>query len=106
MINLFSSCMTISMNHDLNTGMKTHGIGIIKIRSNNFLPGSITVPVNTIVTWVNKDWWSHTIKSDSSLFDSGKLKCGKVFNYKFTKKGTYKYHCEIHDKMVGIIIVE
>ena len=105
-VNLFSSCMTMSMNHDLNASMKTPGLDIVKIKYNNFSPESITVPVNTIVTWVNRDWWSHTVKSDSILFDSGKIKRGKVFNYKFTVKGTYKYHCDIHEKMTAKVIVE
>ena len=91
------------MNHGMKmkTDMKDHGIGIVKIKYNMYSPESITVPVNTIVTWINKDWWSHTIKSDSVFFDSGKIKCGRTFNYKFTVRGTYTYHCEIHDKMVA-----
>lgn len=103
-INMFASCM--SMGHSMKTDMTDRGAGIVLIKHDRFSPGSITVPVNSTVTWTNKDWWPHTITSDTGLFDSGKLKSGKTFIHKFGAKGTYNYHCKIHDRMIAKVIVQ
>lgn len=103
-LSLFSSCM--NMKHGMKTDMTDHGVDVVWMKHDDFSPGSITVPLNTSVTWINQDLWAHTVTSDTGLFDSKKLKRGKSFTYKFTMAGIYNYHCKIHDGMMGTIIVK
>jgi plastocyanin len=90
----------------MKTDMTDHGPGVVLIKHDNFSPGSITVPVNSTVTWTNKDWWPHTVTSDANFFESGKLKCRKTFSHKFDATGTYNYHCKIHEHMIAKVIVK
>lgn len=75
-----------------------------------FAPQTVTISVGTTVTWTNRTSISHTVTSDDGKsFDSGManpITAGMTFSFKFTKPGTYKYHCSLHpEMMVGTIIV-
>lgn len=75
-----------------------------------FAPQTVTISVGTTVTWTNRTSISHTVTSDDGKsFDSGManpITAGMTFSFKFTKPGTYKYHCALHpEMMVGTIIV-
>jgi plastocyanin len=71
----------------------------------SFAPESLTVPVNSTVTWVNKDDVPHVIASNDGLFKSKALDTNDKFSFTFTKAGTYSYYCSIHPKMEGKILV-
>ncbi|MBA2285383.1 MAG: cupredoxin domain-containing protein [Ktedonobacteraceae bacterium] len=71
-----------------------------------FSPGALTVHVGDKVTWTNNDSVAHTVTSDNGKFDSSTLAPGASFSFKFTKAGTYDYHCNIHTSMHGSIIVQ
>jgi plastocyanin len=77
----------------------------IEIKDFSFQPSSITVPVGTIVTWVNSDPSSHTVTSDDGKFNSGNIITGGQFKFTFSQPGTYKYHCNIHPSMTGVVTV-
>lgn len=79
-----------------------------EVRVDNFTfgPQSLTVPVNTTVTWVNRDDIPHVIVSDDGVFRSKALDTDDKFSFTFTKAGTYAYFCGIHPKMVGKIVVQ
>ncbi len=70
-----------------------------------FIPGTITVPVGTTVTWTNQDSGDLTATSDTDLFDAS-LSLGDSFSYTFTERGTFDYHCTPHSEMIGKVIVE
>jgi plastocyanin len=76
-----------------------------------FLPLNLEVIRGTTVTWQNQDDIGHTIQSQDShgniisLFNSGLLKTGDVFSYKFDKPGVYHYFCTIHPWRIGIVTV-
>jgi plastocyanin len=70
-----------------------------------FAPQALTVPVNSTVTWVNKDDVPHVIASSDELFKSKALDTDDKYSYTFTKAGTYPYYCSVHPKMVGKIVV-
>jgi plastocyanin len=80
---------------------------LTEVRVDNFTfgPDTLTVPVNTTVTWVNKDDVPHVIASNDGLFKSKALDTDDKYSYTFTKAGTYSYYCSIHPKMVGKIVV-
>jgi plastocyanin len=74
-----------------------------------FVPKSLTVKANEIVTWKNDDVAVHTVTSGSGaadgIFDSGLLGPGKSFSFAFTKQGTFDYFCQVHPWMTGQITV-
>ena len=78
----------------------------ITVDNFTFTPGTLTVPVNSTVTWMNKDDVPHVIASTDGLFRSKGLDTDDHFSYTFTKPGTYAYFCSIHPKMVGKIVVQ
>jgi len=74
----------------------------------SFSPETLTVSVGTTVIWTNRTSTPHTITSDAGMFNSGlndPIESGFTFTFKFTKAGTYKYHCALHPTMTATIIV-
>jgi plastocyanin len=78
-----------------------------EVRVDNFTfgPDTLTVPVNSTVTWINKDDVPHVIASNDGVFKSKALDTDDKYSYTFSKAGTYPYYCSIHPKMVGKIVV-
>jgi plastocyanin len=75
------------------------------IQGMTFSPSTLTVSAGTTVTWTNKDAISHTVTSDTGLFDSGTLAANGTFNFTFMTEGTYTYHCKIHPGMTASVVV-
>jgi plastocyanin len=72
-----------------------------------FTPSTITVSVNTTITWRNKDSMTHTVTSNNGAFSSsGNISGGGTFSHQFTTAGTYPYHCTPHPQMTGQVIVQ
>ena len=73
--------------------------------------GLIEVTVGDTVIWRNADTVQHTVVSGNpddgpdGVFDSGLIKTGSSFSYKFTKEGKYDYFCSIHPWMKGTVTV-
>jgi plastocyanin len=40
------------------------------------------------------------------VFDSGLIKPGGTFSFKFTTAGTYDYYCTLHPEMAGQVVVK
>jgi plastocyanin len=78
----------------------------VQVDNFTFGPATLTVPVNSTVTWVNKDDLPHVIASNDGVFKSNALDTDEKYSYTFTKAGTYAYFCSIHPKMVGTIVVK
>jgi plastocyanin len=80
----------------------------VKIDNFSFGPVTLTVPVGTTVTWINRDDIPHTVVStdDSKTFKSKVLDTDEKFSFTFSKVGTYPYFCSIHPKMTGKVIVQ
>lgn len=83
------------------------GANEVWMQSNAFTPNSITVNVNTTITWKNKDSAAHTVTSDSgSELNSPTISGGGTFTHNFTTAGTFHYHCNFHGGMNGTVIVQ
>jgi plastocyanin len=80
--------------------------GAVKIRNFAFSPASLTIKKGESVTWTNEDSTSHTIASDSNVFQSGTLANGQTFSFTFNTAGQFPYHCSIHPMMKAMIIVQ
>ena len=90
------------------TRVKAEAASGTEVRVDNFTfaPDTLTVPVNSTVTWVNKDDIPHVIASNDGVFKSKALDTDQKYSYTFTKAGSYAYYCSIHPKMVGKIVVQ
>ncbi|MBT4540050.1 cupredoxin family copper-binding protein [Candidatus Woesearchaeota archaeon] len=84
----------------------TEGTVIVNIKGFAFNPETITIPVGTVVTWINKDSAKHTATSDEEAFDSPLLGKDEKFSFTFDKPGTFSYYCKPHPYMLGTVIVE
>ena len=71
----------------------------------SFSPKTLSVTTGTTVTWTDKEAITHTVTSDTGLFDSGDITNGQAFTHTFTTAGTFPYHCMHHSGMTGTVIV-
>ena len=77
-----------------------------------FQPYEAIVDVGGEVTWLNTDTAAHTATSGDASggpdgkFDSSLIPVGKTFSNKFTEAGTYKYFCQVHPWMTGVVTVQ
>lgn len=76
----------------------------VKIQNSAFDPGSITISSGDTVKWTNMGPDTHTVVGPD--FSSGNISSGKSYGHKFTKTGTYNYHCSIDPSMTGVVIVK
>ena len=66
-------------------------------------PQEITIPVDSIVMWVNTDTNSHT--ATGAGFDSGTIRRNAFFKHKFTQVGNYPYHDIYRSDIAGMVHV-
>jgi plastocyanin len=81
--------------------------GRVIMRGQAFIQSDITIRAGTSVAWVfcdNPGTDSHTVTSDTQLWDSGLVGSG-TFTRTFPAAGTFPYHCLPHPGMVGVIRV-
>jgi len=88
---------------------------IVQISDKVFQPDKLMIKLGERVIWKNGDTSDHTVTDigrpsepgtqGKSEFDSGVLKPGQTWSYTFTKEGNFQYHCMIHPKMIGVVIV-
>src|SRR5438874_6133563 len=78
----------------------------VNVDNFSFGPGTLIVPANSTVTWVNKDDVPHEIASNDGLFKSKALDTDDKYSYTFSKAGSYSYYCSIHPKMIGKVVVQ
>jgi plastocyanin len=86
------------------------GAAGVSIKDFEFQPISLTIKAGTTVNWKNDGSTSHTVTADNGSFESPTLGAGAAFSRKFTKPGTYRYHCAFHggkggEGMSGTIVV-
>lgn len=84
----------------------TSSSGQVEINNFAFMPGTITVPVGTQVTWTNKDEIPHNVVSSDKTIKSKVLDTNEQFTFTFTEPGTFSYICTIHPRMKGTVVVQ
>ena len=99
-----SQATTSSVKLPISTVSKPANVSV-SIKNFAFSPTILNIKTGTKVTWTNNDSVSHTITSDSGLFDSGNLSSGQSFSFTFSNAGTINYHCAIHPMMKGSVVV-
>lgn len=80
------------------------GVKTVSISHFEFHPHTLNIAKGTKVVFSNASGTAHTA-TDAGAFDTGHIKPGRSVSVRFTQKGTFSYHCEIHPFMHGKIIV-
>jgi amicyanin len=80
----------------------------VSIHDYSFDPEVTKVKVGDTVTWTNQDDVEHDVIADKTSSDAPNgplLAKGKSYSFKFTKAGTYAYHCGPHPYMKATVEV-
>lgn len=82
----------------------------VAIRTFQFRPTSVVVPVGTRIVWTNEDEIEHTVTaglpdSAGGAFNGALKLRGASFAHTFTRTGTFPYYCDRHHFMRGEIRV-
>jgi plastocyanin len=79
----------------------------ITISNFMFTPMSLSVSPGATVKVTNKDSATHTLTATGGQFNTGNITQNQTKTFKApTKAGTYHYICNIHQYMMGTIIVK
>jgi len=70
-----------------------------------FHPPTLTVGVGSKVVFSNTSGVTHTATRAGS-FNTGHIRPGRSVAVRFSRKGTFAYHCAIHPFMHGKIVVQ
>jgi plastocyanin len=76
----------------------------IRIVDFAYKPSTLRITEETTIFFRNRGRKVHTATLGRS-FDTGRIKPGKSAAFVFDEVGTYAYHCTIHPRMKGRIIV-
>jgi plastocyanin len=77
----------------------------VAVQFSAYGPSQLDVLPGKTVSWSNVSQRTHTVTSDTGLFDSGHLGPGGRFEFTFNLPGIYRYHCTIHSSIVGEVDV-
>jgi plastocyanin len=78
----------------------------IMISNFMFTPMTDTVAPGTTVSVTNTDAVKHTLSATDGQFNTGDISPNQTKTFKApTKSGTYHYICDIHQYMMGTIVV-
>jgi plastocyanin len=88
------------------SGASTSGTHVT-ISNFMFHPMSLTVSPGATISVTNKDSATHTLTATNNQFNTGNITQNQTKSFKApTKPGTYDYICNIHQYMMGTIIVK
>jgi plastocyanin len=108
-LNSCSKSSSYGMSGMVNTGGTggTGGPGTneVFIQGMAFNPSTITVTAGTTINWTNKDAITHTVTSDTKLFDSGSIGANGTYSFTFATAGSFSYHCSVHPTMTASVTV-
>ncbi|MGH9040537.1 MAG: cupredoxin domain-containing protein [Acidimicrobiia bacterium] len=80
--------------------------GKVVIKQTAFQPAEVEIPMGQELIWSFEDnGLTHTVTADDGSFDSGRLSSGE-FRRAFPTQGEIAYHCEVHARMKGTIVVQ
>ena len=80
--------------------------GAVSIRGFRFSPDPLRVVSGTVVTWTNADDTAHSVVASDGAFKSpDRLVHGASYTVTLSTKGTFTYHCGIHNFMTATVVV-
>lgn len=77
----------------------------VSVQFSAYAPSQLDVLPGETVQWTNVSLRTHTVTSDTGLFDSGELPTDARFAFPFASVGVYAYHCTIHPSIRGEVDV-
>lgn len=77
----------------------------VDIVSFAYKPPTLTIGAGSKVVFSNTSGTAHTATRKGS-FTTGRIKAGKSVSIRFSRQGTFRYHCTIHPFMKGKIVVD
>jgi plastocyanin len=89
-------------NNNDNNGTNSY---TVKMQNSVFSPTTLSVVMNSTVTWMNDDNAVHTVTASDGSFDSGDIAVGSSYSKTFTTTGTINYHDAHNSNMTGVLIV-
>ncbi len=78
---------------------------VVDMKGKRYRPDSLILAAGDTVLWTNSDGEPHSVTMDTSEFDSGDISPGAKFRWTFRQKGRLRYHCEVHPRMKGTLVV-
>jgi plastocyanin len=82
------------------------GDGKVVIQGIAYNPARVEVPAGQELVWTFADnGLTHTVTADDASFDSGRMTSGE-FRRAFATPGEVAYHCEVHARMKGTVVVQ
>ena len=89
------------------TSASSSGGTSITISNFMFMPMSLSVSPGATVKVTNKDSATHTLTATGDQFNTGNITQNQTKTFKApSKPGTYHYICNIHQYMMGTIVVK
>ena len=89
------------------TSASSSGGTSITISNFMFMPMSLSVSPGATVKVTNKDSATHTLTATGDQFNTGNITQNETKTFKApSKPGTYHYICNIHQYMMGTIVVK
>jgi plastocyanin len=90
-------------------GLRTAGANpraAVEIRDYKFLPDILTVKAGTAVRWINREKrTSHSVQFEQGGVRSDRLFPDESWEHVFHRPGRYRYICDPHSEMKGLIVV-
>jgi plastocyanin len=88
----------------------------VSVADTLYNPDTVTVAAGTGVTWTNSGALTHTVTADSDAVFNATLSppgmdsygyptAGQSYSKVFATAGTYRYHCNFHASMHGVVVV-
>lgn len=77
----------------------------VVIQNGGYNPPVLQVAPGDTVVWTHRDGFPHTVTAFDGSFASPTLSNGQTFSATFPAQGIVPYHCLIHPRMVGLIVV-
>ncbi len=87
---------------------ETPVVGVAEVRLDGFAfaPANIVIDAGATVTWTNYDNVGHTVTSaEGDDLKSGLFGQSETFRHTFDTTGEYRYYCEPHPNMKGLVTV-
>jgi len=84
---------------------KDAGAVAVTIIDFEFQPAAITAKTGQVITFTNGGSAPHTATLDGGQCATPTLTAGKSDGLVFSAAGTYPFHCGIHSKMKGSIVI-
>lgn len=77
----------------------------VRIQNFAFVPNQIAMAPGDTLRVINADRAPHTLTADDGSFDTGRLRRNAVAELKPTEPGVHSFHCAIHPRMKGTLVI-